>query len=184
VAVDLLYRLPGEDVNPPGTGAFVVTGGSAVSQVESEVDTMGAQITVQHAGEVQGGTITPLVAFDTLTLESPKQSLNPWYTARNLTNAVNNGPFPYDPYAVPRTWLIENVQFQLLDDHPFPWWYRFRYELRRDPLGFDPQVVYIDPSTGRPPPGLVDGEGFKTVLWHAEHDFGYYFPLPPGNVPG
>jgi hypothetical protein len=188
VSVDLTYRLPGAEVQPPAGAQFMVSGGSAVEQIETELDRDGVQVTVQHNGDTQGGTITPLEARDVLTLEAPQQqTVNPWFLARDWVNRVNDGPFAFDPDPEAyRKWLITNISFELIDPNTTPWTYRYRYELRHNEHGHDPQIVYIDPATGRPPPGLVvwlgdpsdpawDTAGAKIVPWHEEKDFTILF---------
>ena len=51
--------------------------------------------------------------------------------------------------------------------------FRFQY----DPNGWQPKVTYVDPATDRPPSGLTEGQGIKTVEWYEQADFNAYFPL-------
>ena len=181
VEVLITYKLPegGENVPPQGQ-QFVLSGGSAVEQITTQLRRPppiddGSQITVEHNGVEQGGEITPFESRSELSLTRVENTANPLGISRFWTNTVNIGGWLHDPGAPPRTWLIAEVGFELISpDLPIPEW-RFSYRLRNNPDGFDPQVIFIDPETGRPPPGLVQGTGYKTILWHAAFDFGNVF---------
>lgn len=174
VRVDLVYKHPsgGEIQTPPGDN-YVLSGGSAVEQVESEIDRQtGQQITVEHNGDVQGGTVAAFESRSVISFEATWPSAAPLALSQTLTNRVNDQQWAG---GAPRTWLITDVGFTLVDPlgtlgTPT---YRFRFELRYNPDGHDPTVVYIDPDTGRPPPGLTN-LGLKTIEWYDDFDFTFF----------
>lgn len=180
LAIVFVYKLPGGGgFNPPPSEQFVISGSASVEQIETELDRQGNQITVEHpfpGGVVQGGRITPLEARSEISLQQRAQSSDPFSFSETWTNSVNTGGFFYDTNAQPRTWLFARVGFTLLDADtmPFPTW-EFRFDLRKNPDGWDPQVVFHDPETGEAPPGLVPDEGFKTIPWHFAIDFATLF---------
>jgi hypothetical protein len=184
VNVELIYRRPaggGLDI-PPGY-AFIMRGGSAVEQIETVVDRFGNEITVAYNEHELGGKIHPLVAAEQLSLgELNVGSADPTIVHRTWTNTVNTGTFFFDVVAAPRTWLITDISFELVNAaaQPFPLW-NFTYELRKRPQiiqgivgGWDPQVVY-EAEDGTIPADLEAGVGYKTVEWHVPLDFAFLF---------
>lgn len=183
VQVELIYRRPGGggvDI-PPGF-AFIMRGGSAVEQIETAVDRFGELITVTHNDHTIGGKIHPLVAAEQLTLGETVKMADPTILHRTWTNAVNMGPFFFDVVAEPRTWLITNIGYELVNAESFPFaTWNLVYELRKRPQiiagvigGWDPQVVY-EADDGTIPGNLIAGEGYKTVQWHFPMDFAQLF---------
>ena len=119
----------------------------------------------------------------------------PWSIVSSWVNMVNTGSFfPYAPCAASRTWLITDMDYELLSSSnplgaPL---YEMTLTMRHNPNTWDPFVIYIDPETGRPPAcvspgkdgngdplpcvgGLVENVGYKTVKWHWEDDFNILF---------
>ncbi len=176
VEVLITYKLPERGEFPPLGQSFVMSGGSAVEQITTQLRRPppiddGSQITVEHNSVIQGGEITPFEVRSEISLSRIENTANPLGISRFWTNSVNSGGWFADPGAPARTWLIADVGFELINRGPaIPEW-RFNYRLRNNPDGFDPQVVFIDPETGRPPPGLVQGTGYKTILWHVALNF-------------
>ena len=185
VIAELVYSLPGDQPAPPNF-PIAVAGGASSAQIETMVDRDGVPITVEHppgSGIKQGGVIHPLVAEETLRLSEVAQSSDPTLTQRVFSNTVNEGPFFFDCGAIARTWLIEEIAFELLDAEstPLPTW-SFRYSLRKKPIviagiagSHDPQVFFKDPETGQPPEGLTAGVGYKTIPWHFSTNFAVLF---------
>jgi hypothetical protein len=183
--VELVYKLPpGGGIEIPPGYPTTIRGGSAVEQVETAVDRYANPIIVSRPGHPdQGGKIHPFVAGEQLSLGETAQSADPTLIGKTWTNLVNTGPFFFDLAALPRTWLIMEIGFELVSDDTVPFWtWDFTYELRKRPWvlygvagSWDPQVVYNDPETNRPPADLVAGEGYKTVEWHIDGNFALLF---------
>lgn len=184
VQLDIRYAVPGGGgFQPPPGDQFVLAITSAVEQIETQRNRLaqpdgspaGSQITVTHNGIEQGGEITPFQAREVIRLQHAIQSADPRAITQFLTNAVNSGPFFFDVVAPPRTWLITEVAATLEDRSSTPPTYLINYELRKNVDGHDPVIVFIDPETGRPPPGLVVGQGLKQIVWYDEIDFVTFF---------
>ena len=49
--------------------------------------------------------------------------------------------------------------------------YQFNFEWQYSKGGWDPSVVFVDQRTGKPPPGLVKDEGYKTIKYYKRADY-------------
>lgn len=49
--------------------------------------------------------------------------------------------------------------------------YRFTWSFQYKETGHQPEIVFIDPNTGLPPPDLVTNTGRKTLAWYPTVDF-------------
>lgn len=169
--VSVTYRLPDGGNFPPGSDSFRLTGGTGIEQISTMLDRTGTPIVVTHEDVEQGGFITPYEARSEITAERTEQLSNPLGVSTLWTNAVNTGGWSLDPNAQPRTWLVAGVNFELVSQDTIPFTYRVVYNFRQNPDGFDPQVVFIDPETGNPPPNLTPDEGYKTIPWYTSLNF-------------
>lgn len=172
IQVEIRYKIPGGIDPPPPGQPWTLSGGASLEEIETQVDRNGNQITVTHGGKTQGGVIRPLM---------PRRELNARWTGQSV--------FPgdlVDAYAgktnlslwqggLQGTWLCLDIDFDIADPDQTPPLYEynahFRHKDDNDGAGHDPQVVYIDPETGQPPPGLVEGEGYKIILWYFQAEF-------------
>ena len=191
IMVTVTYGLPGGGrFDAPLGTPYIMSGGSSVEQVETQIhrrdqnanpnpgDRAGDQITVEHEGVKQGGEITPFEGRAVLNFGTAFASLTPWLLVANWVNTVNDSSsFFYSPGALARTWLITELNFELSDrESPFGWpIYEFSMTMRHNPDTWDPGVIFIDPTTGRPPEGLSAGTGYKQVIWHDERNFSNLF---------
>ena len=136
------YSLPGgSGFDPPPGSSFVLSGGSSVEQIETQLYRLaqpdgtpaGNQITVEHNGVTQGVEISPFEARDVLRVGNVFQSADPQALSRSWTNLVNSGTFLWDGSAIPRTWLVTEYPFTLTnsDTLPFPT-YEFTVSLRHN----------------------------------------------------
>lgn len=55
--------------------------------------------------------------------------------------------------------------------------YLFTFEFQHNPLTWDVAVYYVNPRTGRPPKGLVEGEGKKRIKYYQQVDFNNFFKV-------
>ena len=167
--VEVIYRRS-SIVVPPG---FVATpsGSASLKMVETEFErTTGFQLSVVHDEVTQGGSINAAVPMANLSFESRLFSSAPGALALLHVGTTNDAVWQG---GVAGTWLCTNIGFVLNTDNPAanpPLW-EMTYDFEFDPEGHNPAVVYIDPETGRPPPGLVDGEGVRGVLHYYQSNF-------------
>ena len=172
--VMLIYRR--DDVAQPPGLLYATRGGSSSEQIETQLDKSGNQITVTHQGKTQGGEIHPFESRSEIQVYWLEQSQFPGDLTRTYTNTVNNGPWALDLAAPARTWRCTDISFDLEDGTRTPPLYRFQASFVFNPDKHDPQVIYIDPETGRPPPGLVVNQGYKTITWYAAVNFNNILP--------
>jgi len=69
----------------------------------------------------------------------------------------------------PGTWLCENVSFDSNGMDGIAWLMTYEFRFREE--GWDQDAVYIWRETGEPAPGLVDGEGRKTIRIQGQINF-------------
>ena len=171
IQVEIVYKQLGslDEQPPPGTNS-VVGGETALEQIKTEFDKFGNQITLTHNGITRGGSVNIQRPRDRLTFTRIEQSLAPGVITRAFTGKTNlflwNG-------GIPGTWLCDRIPFDQENPTLKPPSYRFSYQFKHDPGGWNPQVVFIDPETGEPPPDLVSGEGFKTVEIYDQVNFDF-----------
>lgn len=174
VEILVTYSDPDGDlqVEPPPGETYVTSGGSSLEQSEEITDINGNPVEVSFGTETQRGRIPILRPRSQVRLELLGNSDAPGAIGRFWTGAVNAGSFPgIEVAAPPATWLVESVDFQYVDsDDATPRW-RFSWIFRNNPDGFDPFVFFVDPDTGRPPPGLVVGTGIKRPQAYPRLDF-------------
>ena len=161
----------------PGPGDVVVLSGtSSVEQMEPVWDRPSnssgtrQQVFVEHNGVRQYGTISPFEARDVLSVGGILPSVNPWVMSRQWTNTVNDGTFTWDGCAEPRTWMVTDITFKLVERTAIPPKYNFNVSLRHNPDRWDPAIWFTD-DDGRPAENLVPDVGFKLMPWHIELGF-------------
>ena len=49
--------------------------------------------------------------------------------------------------------------------------FAFTYHFRHNTDGWQPQIVYIDPETGRPLPDAILDQSFKVIPWYGTANF-------------
>lgn len=177
VQVILVYRLASggiQDEPPPGFAA-AIRGGTALEQETTQVDRDGNQITVpwtfpgtgqtrQFPGEVQA-----LRPRDYLSFTNTVQSASPGTIGRQYAGTVNDDVWNALPAG---GWLCQDVQFELIDRSTSPPTWRMVYSFRANAKGWQPDVVFIDPNTGKPPSGISVGNGIVAdVPIYDEEDF-------------
>ena len=169
VFVEVTYSFP--DATSPGfeNSQPEFGGGISLEQVETATDFGGNQLRVGHQGQVQGGVASVFTPVGDLQASLVQTSNFPWFAARPWIKTVNDGPWAWDPVAPARTWMIAAIPFTLVSNQFVPPLFRFTFQFRYRPEGWDPVIYYVDPETGQPPDGLM----VETV----------YDPMDP-NPPG
>lgn len=188
VEVDLLYKsalgnqeLPGNN----GLGSIYGTGRASVAQKTTNfyvpyggsVQPIQAaqQITVKHTYDltdpdfpgqevVQGGEISVYVPEANFSFESFVNTSNPWGPTALVLGKINNGVFLSQPALC---WMCTEVVFNIVK----PGRYKFKFEFQLNLDTWDPGAIFIDQRTGRPPPGLIPGVGYKIIPYHARVNF-------------
>ena len=141
----------------------------AVSATETEVDKSGSTITVSHGGESQGGTIRANEAAMQLAFDMAVETYTPTDVIVAWQNKINSADWFGGS---PGVWLCTRVNVQPIQESSTPPRWKFTFEFQAKPYpGWQPWVRYIDPETGKPPVGLVDGTGYKQVQHYDEADF-------------
>lgn len=119
---------------------------------------------------VQGGEVDVFIPQRTYHCEGYYDTIVPWVIADFLIATVNNTTWNNKPA---REWMCTEVSWEMLRLKPRR--YRFGFEFQHNPDGWDPQVVFIDPRTQRPPQELVPGFGYKTIVYYKPVNFNQMF---------
>lgn len=180
VEVDLLYRpytfseAQAETIDLPGAW-YTVRAVTPLAEVETNKDRSGVKIVVSHNDEDQSGFIRvrrprpSIVIGGRITGSSGSYDTLNSITQfrRTYAGKANSTGWYGDTGASAKTWLCSDVNVQLLEltdtvpQYPI-WGVSYVFDDYTDDGTVDPGVVYIDPETGRPPAGLVDGAGQGT----------------------
>jgi len=118
---------------------------------------------------VQGGEIQITVPRKRITLRgvlTTKSGDGSKYSA--LLNTVNDGEWIAGCAA--GTLLCTKADYTVHDRVSSKC--KFHYEFEYKEEGWPPIVAFVDPETGKIPPGLVKGTGWKTVNAYSLQDFG------------
>lgn len=163
--VEVVYRDP---TQPEADGDdYQVSISSTLEQVETERDLFGNQVTVQHQQVTQGGQVSVLRPRHGVTFTRIENTTAPGAIGLAYVGKTNDALWQSGAAG---TWMLESYQADLVVAAADRW--RCSYTFRYNPDGHDPQVVFIDPESGRPPPGLVAGVGYKTVEQYDQATFG------------
>lgn len=163
------YLLPTAlDNTPPDGDLFVASGSSSLLMVQSDVDRDGNQVVLSWNDRQQTGQFQVGVPVQSLRLGHTVHVAEPELWQKLWVGKVNSQAF--------RTrgagqWLCVGADFDLTERETTPLGYSFTYEFVGNDEGHDPKVVYIDPTTRKPPPGIVDDVGRKEVPWYFDVDF-------------
>jgi hypothetical protein len=150
------------------TTPTTLRGGSGLVEVPTQKDKDGNDLTVSHQGQTQVGTVNKRIHTKQLIFEVVIQEADPAAYADDFHGRLNDDTWRG---GAARTWLCTVEDYEPLDlvSSPPYWRVRFRFDYRAD--GWDEQVIFRDPETGRPPAGLVDGTGYIVAEQEEEADF-------------
>lgn len=180
VDVELVYEHvlnKGQNLNSPPLGYLLAEVRGSVNEQESNLDGSGFPVTVQHAypsddpdfpskTKVQGGSIKFFQAQATKVVQGIRATNYPWLLQQHLLGAINELPWSGgNSYE----WLCTGASWRPYDGSSSK--YEFVFEFQHNPETWNPTVVYIDERTGKPPQGLLDNVGYKTVVKHRVVDF-------------
>lgn len=188
VVVDLVYKSAMDNQDLPssnGLGAIYGTGRASVAQKSTNfyVPYGGSiqplqnaqQITVKHTFPsddpdypnktiIQGGEVNVYVPEANFAFTAFINVGNPWGPVAAVLGKINNGLFLSQPAYC---WMCTEVMFAAVK----PGRYKFKFEFQLNLDTWDPEAIFIDQRTGRPPPNLVPGEGYKQIPYNARVNF-------------
>ena len=176
--VTVQYEQLQPDQQPPNEAQLPqVQVGSSVENTVTQKDVTGAQITVSHTynetdengdgvtrTETQGGEVEYQVPSTSVTF-SRREGQSPAYKSRLFVGKTNAGSFGGDPAG---SWLCTRIEGSSDDGGQT---FNVTYEFQHNRDTWVATVVFIDPDTGRPPNGLVTGEGLIQVQVYQRIDF-------------
>lgn len=173
--VTLNYIVSSRDgqVDPIEAG-FRISGG--LQTIRDAKDINGDAIVLTYKDEAQGGEIDFQLPQTTISFTFREQSANPYAVPREWTGKLNQGTWAGSPEG---RWMCTGVDVTLTDlvTTPNPT-YEFVYSFTEDPDGWQPQVVFIDPETNKPPADWADNPGASvTVEKYELKNFGAKFPI-------
>lgn len=120
----------------------------------------------RYPGEtvIQGGEFQAVQTAKNFQVEGYRNTPNPGRVAKSLIAKVNSLAWNDEQ---PREWLCAEVAYYIMGmgtkgSKRIPR-YRFSMEFQHNPDTWDATLVFLDQRTGRPPPGLVDGVGIKSI---------------------
>lgn len=167
---------------------FIWEGGSSLTQIETVVDANGTVMEVSHT--YTGAETSPPVPVGeadpqpvVLNVGSPQSTVTgrgylqvayPDVVSRAFTGYINSDIWAGEP---PGTWMCINVDWQPVYTNTNPYVFEFSFTFLHDWRGQQPGAVYINPNTGKPPVGLVQGVGYKTFTWYPSREFYPFFPI-------
>ena len=180
VVVRIIYTPP--DARSVEHTQIKISATATQQQVNTDID--GNLMTVYWQDEKenehpQSGMVNILSPQLTLQIQRIETS-SPGSKAMSYIGTVNSGGFNADPGALARHWLCTGIEGNSSDGgQTYVVTYSFQYN--RD--GWDAEVVYVDPKTGRVPDNIVgvddgwvgdDGEircGRRSFQVYSEKDF-------------
>jgi hypothetical protein len=182
VDVTLVYERitdEGQDLTEPEAGFVSMEVNSYIQQVKTNLDEDGNTITVSHTypnddanfpgdTKTQAGEINYFAAHRTMTVTGLKTTSRPWVMAAKMVGAVNSGSWAG---GAAHEWMCTGLRWTIHTIGP-PVFYSISFEFQHNPDSWNPTVVFIDERTGKPPIGLVEDVGYKTIRKHREISFG------------
>lgn len=164
-----IYGTGRASVVQKATNFYVPYGGSIMPIQSAE------QITVKHTfpaddpdypGQeiIQGGEVNVYVPEANFSFEAFINVGNPWGSVAAVLGKINNGVFLSQPAYC---WMCTEVMFNMVK----PGRYKFKFEFQLNLDTWDPEAIFTDSRTGRPPPNLVPGDGYKQIPYNARVNF-------------
>jgi len=168
-----------QDLDDPFTGYALGEVRCNIQQKSSNLDLDGDQVTVSHTYPdddpnhpdetlTQGGEFQYYEPQRTIHIRGIKATRTPWLLANSIVGKVNKR-FWAGEYA--RAWLCTACSWKPASVSGGVVRHFMDFEFQHDPDTWDPTVVFIDDVTGKPPAGLVENIGYKTVTKMPEIDF-------------
>jgi hypothetical protein len=164
------YKTKTSRIMPPSTSTpGQVTVGGSVQSTDANLDINGALMVVGPppgvTADSQVGTASIMIPQLALRFSRLEPS-SPASNAKTYLGTTNSGTFQGDAAGI---WLCTRLE-GVSDDGGAT--YRVDYEFQRCPGGWDATILWVDPETGTPPSGCVDGDGIETYQVYAQTNFG------------
>jgi hypothetical protein len=178
--VSIQYQSIGE-----ANATFIFSGGTSLTQINTQTDRYGNQITVSHtygsdpdpeySGQTltQGGDLPVLMPQTTLTATGRLPVAYPLEVSQFWVGSMNGN---FWASGNPYTWLCTRADFRAIDlalTRPAVWEFTFEFQHKLDT--WIPYAFFVDPRTGKPPAGIVIGTGTKLIDWYGIIDFNVIF---------
>jgi len=163
---------PGADDDESGAGNpdyFEISDDTRIVTVETTKDHNGNRIIVEYDGKKQYGRVTRHVPTRSVVIRGRVGSAKRDYIA-GYTGFYNQANFTIGHKTFTdgaRTWRVESF-VSISRDGGLT--YDFTCELLRAPLmpwgqiSYDEEAIYVDPETGHPPDGLINGNAVVQAL--------------------
>jgi len=122
---------------------------------------------------IQGGEISIFEPQETLVMEGLYTTNDIRGLQKKLINHVNKDEWLGNP---PRTWLVTAFEWESYDveqtaDTSNLMTFKIRIEFQYQRGTWDPTVVFKDPVDGKPPAGLKEDVGYKTIEYYPSVSF-------------
>lgn len=153
----------------------------SISRIYPDIDDgnplAGDNIELTYKGVTQGGEYSFLEPNMTLEVTLYEALTNPWDLPHEWMGKLNLTAWAG---GAAQTWLCTNVSILPMsvnvDPPEFEVTYQFQWKPPVDGVAWQPQVVYTDPETGKPPKGWKDEPtSFATINHYATKEFGEKF---------
>lgn len=165
-----------------GTWTPVLSG--TINQVQTPSDINGFPITVahqfpnddeNHPGQYieQGCKAPQFRPMVEVTYKGLQQYASPFLEMTKYLGMTNLTTWNYGN---PGRWLCTNFTADIHDASTTPVTWYCEVTFQADGFAWDPIAVFIDPSTGNPPAGLVAGTGYRKVITQRRADFNDLIP--------
>ena len=144
---------------PDGTNNYTYQKWNATTNA---YDTVTLDKDEKYGGETktQTGEVTYLRPEDTIYGEGYIDTDTPWEAKAAFKGKVNRET--WQGYAA-RTLLCTVCDYEAYNFYGSTIRYKFTFEFQENPDGWDQTAVFIDHRTGKPPLGLVENTGYKTI---------------------
>lgn len=157
----------------PLNASFSIAG--ALQTIKTARDKDGDDVSVTFNDDVQGGEFDVQIPQTTLTFDLVEELASPFTYSHEWVGTVNDGSWAGGAVG---TWMCVAVNVEPFNADADPPTYRVQYQFQYDPDGWDPEVVYIDPETSKPPPGWAAAVGASiTVEYYEPKDFSAKFAV-------
>ena len=170
----------------PDSNSFTFSGGTSLSSAQTQLDKYGNQIAVAHQWpaddpdypseiQYQGLDLNVLMPQTTLSASGQLPVDYPDLLCRLWVGSMNATPWAG---AAAYQWMCTRCDFKGLDTgigRQRRW--LFTFEFQHSLVGWIPQTFFVDSRTGKPPPMLIPGIGYKSVDWYGMLDFHYLFGI-------
>lgn len=173
--VELVYRKPEFGSFGGPQASLVYQGGSVLETIETENDKDGNQITLTFDGITQGGKIAVQEPRLTHTVQVIEETDTPEQYQMAWLGRVNSQTWKS---GAPGTWICDQVSFQTERTDTTPNQHLFTYGFKFNAKGWQPEAVFIDNETGKPPifdPQNDEDVAYKEIDYYDTAHFGAKF---------